>query len=165
MLELFHFIELINPMNYETARAFITRVNLQLNNILSRDYFVESEVYDDSEIVLTYQVPTLYNLYEVLSSLEDLLEAIPLYHVIPTKATVMGEQCCAYSAPTYDFMYKVNCITDDSGLCDTIYVTLYDSLDALCDEVRSELDEFTTPNYEVISARPMIDVIEDFLRR
>jgi hypothetical protein len=24
----------------------------------------------------------------------------------------MGEQCCAYSDPTFDFIYKVNCITE-----------------------------------------------------
>jgi hypothetical protein len=76
----------------------------------------------------------------------------------------MGEQCCAYSDPTFDFIYKVNCITDDSGMCDTIYVTLYDSLEMLGIEVQNELEEQTSKSGEVVFARSMSDVLRDFIR-
>jgi hypothetical protein len=81
------------------------------------------------------------NSNDLLDILDETMELVILYHVIPSDATVMGEQCCAYSDPTFDFIYKVNCITDDSGMCDTIYVTLYDSLEMLGIEVQNELEE------------------------
>jgi hypothetical protein len=61
-------------------------------------------------------------------------------------------------------MYKVNCITDDSGRCDTVYVTVYDSLDDLGFDILYELDEQSEHNNEVSYMRPRAEVIRDFMR-
>jgi hypothetical protein len=92
------------------------------------------------------------------------MEMVIAYHVIPTDATVHGEQCCAYSDPTIEFIYKVNGITDDSGMCDTVYVTLYDSLDDLGFDVLDEMQEQMQNNREVVFARPLREVLRDFMR-
>jgi hypothetical protein len=92
------------------------------------------------------------------------MEMVILYHVIPTDATIHGEQCCAYSDPTADHIFKINGITDDTGKCDTLYVTLYDSLEELGTEVQLELEEQLTHNSDIVFARPMREVLRDFIR-
>jgi hypothetical protein len=49
-------------------------------------------------------------------------------------------------------------------MCDTIYVTLYDSLEMLGIEVQNELEEQTSKSGEVVFARSMSDVLRDFIR-
>jgi hypothetical protein len=100
----------------------------------------------------------------LLDELDDNMEMIIAYHVIPTDATVHGEQCCAYSDPTIDYIYKINGITDDSGFCDTVYVTLYDSLEELGQDVIDELEKQLRQNNEVVYSRPMREVLRDFMR-
>jgi hypothetical protein len=134
-----------------------------MNSIMSREYYVGADVYEESA-VLTFNTPVAYPINDLLDVLDDTMELVILYHVIPSDATVMGEQCCAYSDPTFDFIYKVNCITDDSGMCDTIYVTLYDSLEMLGIEVQNELEEQASKSGEVVFARSMSDVLRDFIR-
>jgi gamma-glutamylcyclotransferase (GGCT)/AIG2-like uncharacterized protein YtfP len=124
---------------------------------------VESEI-DGNTAVLTYVFPKPLNICDLLDELDDNMEMVIAYHVIPTDATVHGEQCCAYSDPTIEFIYKVNGITDDSGMCDTVYVTLYDSLDDLGFDVLDEMQEQMQNNREVVFARPLREVLRDFMR-
>jgi hypothetical protein len=150
-------------MQYETIERFISHAHLLANAILSRDFFQDAEIYDD-QAVLTYVIPNQYSCYELLNELDDSMEMVILYHVIPTDATIHGEQCCAYSDPTADHIFKINGITDDTGKCDTLYVTIYDSLEELGTEVQLELEEQLTHNSDIVFARPMREVLRDFIR-
>jgi hypothetical protein len=49
-------------------------------------------------------------------------------------------------------------------MCDTIYVTLYDSLDELGFDVLAEMQEQMKNNNEVVFARPLREVVRDFMR-
>ncbi len=150
-------------MQNETIDRFISHANLLANDILSRDYFQDAEIYDD-QALLTYVFPNKVNCYELLDELDDSMEMVILYHVIPTDATVLGEQCCAYSDPTAEYIFKVNGITDDSGKCDTLYITLYDSIEDLAIDVQMELEEQLDRNNEIVFARPLREVLRDFIR-
>jgi hypothetical protein len=150
-------------MRQSIIESFITHGNTLINRIFNREYFVESKI-DGDTAVLTYVFPTPMNIYDMLDELDDNMEMVIAYHVIPTNATVHGEQCCAYSDPTVEFMYKTNCITDDTGMCDTVYVTLYDSLDALGYEVILEMQQQMKSNNEIVFARPLREVLRDFMR-
>jgi hypothetical protein len=150
-------------MRQSTIESFITHAHTQINLIFDRKNFVESEIEDDSA-VLTYVFPKPIRVYDLLNELDDTMELVIAYHVIPSDATVHGEQCCAYSDPTFDFIYKVNGITDDSGICDTVYVTLYDSLEELGFSVLHEMEEQVHTNNKVVFCRPMSEVLRDFMR-
>ena len=150
-------------MQNKTIENFLSHSHLQMNSIMSREYYTGAEVYEDSA-VLTFLTPKAYPINDLLDILDDTMELVILYHVIPSDATVIGEQCCAYSDPAFDFIYKVNCITDDNAMCDTIYVTLYDSLETLGIEVQTELEEQTSKSSEIIFSRSMSDVLRDFIR-
>jgi hypothetical protein len=150
-------------MQYDNVERFISYANLAANAILSRDFFKDVELYED-QATLTYVMPKQYSCYELLNEFEDSMEMVILYHVVPTDATVLGEQCCAYSDPTADFIFKVNGITDDTGKCDTLYITLYDSIEELGTEVQMELEEQLSHNHDVVFARQLRDVLRDFIR-
>lgn len=150
-------------MHTNTIEHFLSHADLQLNSILARQYYAGAEVFDDSAI-LTYNIPTQYTIDELLDLVDESMELVILYHVIPSNATVMGEQCCAYSDPILDDIYKLNCITNDDGLCETIYVTLYDSLEMLGSDVQDELVEQTSKSHEVVFSRPLNEVLRDFIR-
>jgi gamma-glutamylcyclotransferase (GGCT)/AIG2-like uncharacterized protein YtfP len=150
-------------MRQSTIDKFITHGHTLINLIFDRKNFVESEI-DGDTAVLTYVFPKPLNIYDLLDELDDNMEMVIAYHVVPTHATVHGEQCCAYSDPTIEFIYKVNGITDDSGMCDTIYVTLYDSLDELGFDVLAEMQEQMKNNNEVVFTRPLREVVRDFMR-
>ena len=50
-----------------------------------------------------------------------------------------GLSCCAYSNPKYGHMFKINAATNVNGLCEQVYVTIYDSLDDMYGEILKEL--------------------------
>lgn len=150
-------------MQDSTIERFLNHLNLQMPAITARQYYAGAEQHGDSS-VLEFHLPTLLPIDELLDILDDHMELVILYHVIPTNATVMGEQCCAYSDPVCDFIYKVNGMTDDSGKCDTVYVTLYQSLETLGIEVQAELETKVSGCHEVVYARKLTEVLRDFIR-
>ncbi len=150
-------------MQNSTVESFLNHLNLQMPQLTARQNFIDVEYHEDSS-VLEFHIPEPLPIGELLDILDDHMELIILYHVIPTNATVMGEQCCAYSDPTCDFIYKVNGITDDNGKCDTVYVTLYQSLETLGIEVQTELEKKTASCHEVVFSRNLTEVLRDFIR-
>lgn len=150
-------------MQNSTIERFLNHLNLQMPQMTARQNFIDVEHREDNS-VLEFHIPEPLPIGELLDILDDHMELIILYHVIPTNATVMGEQCCAYSDPTCDFIYKVNGITDDNGKCDTVYVTLYQSLETLGIEIQTELEKKTASCHEVVFTRNMTEVLRDFIR-
>ena len=71
---------------------------------------------------------------------EDQMELTIFYHFIPSAQTDFGHQCCAYSDTQFGHMYKIHASTNASGMVDSLTVTLYDSLDAMCTDLMEDLD-------------------------
>lgn len=59
-------------------------------------------------------------------------------------------------------MYKINAIADERCRCDTLYVTLYSSLEVMGVELRNELVE-TNKRGRFIYNRKMDELLRDFI--
>jgi hypothetical protein len=90
------------------------------------------------------------------------MEMIKLYHVIPSEFTTIGEQCCLYSNPGTEFIYKLNGIADENGLCNTLYVTLYDSLERLGFDLLDEYNMQVKQCDCIVEGRSPSDICRDF---
>ena len=90
------------------------------------------------------------------------MELILLYHYLPSTSTDFGQKCCAYSNPRFGRMYKLNATANGNIECDTLYVTLYDSLEIMGCELREELLK-VIKNGNVLFARSEEELLRDFI--
>lgn len=125
-------------MNKEHIERFITLTSLEMPELILPSGFQGAEIYEDSAL-LTFSLPMSYPMEDLLDEIENQTELVLLYHHIPTTDTTFGQRCCAYSNPHFGKMYKMNAIADGDIKCDTLDVTLYDSLEIMVTELRSEL--------------------------
>lgn len=125
-------------MQKEQIDRFITLASLEMPALVSQPLFQGAEVYEDYAL-LTFRLPRTYPLEELIDELEDQMGLVLLYHHVPSPDTPFGQRCCAYSNPRYGHMHKLNVLADDRVECDTLYVTLYDSLEVMASELREEL--------------------------
>lgn len=101
---------------------------LQMPRIFKTDHIITKEIYDDYALV-EYRLENHISMGNLLELLDDQTEIILLYHNVPSKDVDFGQSCCAYSNPRYSHMLKLNAHTDGMGLCTSIYVTIYSSLE------------------------------------
>lgn len=141
---------------------FVQNFNINMPRLFQRGSFKDAEITDETAI-LEYNLTDPIPVEDFLDELDDQMELILLYHVIPSDATLFGQKCCAYSNPVFDRMFKINGQSNDEGNIETIYVTLYDSLLTFGVEVRNELNEMTA-RFRVAFARPETDVLRDFIK-
>lgn len=83
-------------MQKEQIDRFVTLAGLEMPALISPGKFQEAEIYEDSA-VLTFLLPKVYPLEELIDELEDQMELILLYHYLPSTSTDFGQKCCAYS--------------------------------------------------------------------
>ena len=141
---------------------FLTYISMQMPSLMSRANYAGAEIFDGMAI-LEFKLPKPFNISDLLDEFDDQMELIILYHIIPSEATVMGHQCCAYSNPSFDYLYKVNGISDDNGICDTLYASLYDSLENFGLDLQAELNDQTAKS-KVVFARKEEDLLRDFMK-
>jgi len=141
---------------------FLTYISMQMPALMSRANYAGAEIFDGMA-VLEFKLPKPCDVGDLLDEFDDQMELIILYHVIPSEATVMGHRCCAYSNPSFDYLYKVNGISDDNGICDTLYVSLYDSLESFGLDLQAELNDQTSKS-KVVFARREEDLLRDFMK-
>lgn len=127
-------------MQKEQIDRFVTITSLEMPGLIQTDCFKEVDIYEDNAL-LTFSLPRIYPMEELIDEIEDQMELILLYHHIPTADTTFGQSCCAYSNPRFSRMFKLNAVADGGIKCDTLYVTLYESLEIMGCELRSELQE------------------------
>ena len=92
--------------------------------------------FNDFMTFVPLQLPQLLD----VTTIEDDMELITLYHHIPTHADKFGHSTCAYSNPAFGQMFKMNCKTDADGKVNSILVTIYDSLEQMYGELCLDLD-------------------------
>jgi hypothetical protein len=148
-------------MQQEHIERFIMLASLEMPNLIVSTLFQGAELSDESTL-LTFSLPQKYSLEELIDELEDQMELILLYHHIPSEDTIFGHHCCAYSNPHFDQMYKINAIADERCRCDTLYVTLYSSLEVMGVELRNELVK-TGKHGRFIYNRKMDELLRDFI--
>ena len=148
-------------MLQEQIERFIMLASLEMPNLIVSTLFQGAELSYESTL-LTFSLPQKYSLEKLIDELEDQMELILLYHHIPSEDTIFGHHCCAYSNPHFGHMYKFNVVADERCECDTLYVTLYSSLEVMGVELRNELVE--TGKYgRFIYNRKMDELLRDFI--
>lgn len=143
----------------ETVEQFKMLASLQMPDILNPVRMIASELEDDYAL-LTYRLPQPMLIDDLIDEMEDQMELILLYHMVPSKETMFGHCCCSYSNPRFEHMFKFNSSTDEQGLCNTIDVTVYDSLEYMCEELRSELKRISSRGnmlYDRTDSRVLLD--------
>lgn len=149
-------------MQKHKIERFLSYISLQMPSLMTRENYCGAEIVDGMS-VLEFKLPRLFEVGDLLDEFDDQMELIILYHIIPSEATVVGHQCCAYSNPTFDYLYKLNAISDDNGECDTLYVSLYDSLETFGLDLLAELNDQTASS-KVVFARKEEDLLRDFIK-
>ena len=148
-------------MQKEQIDRFVTLAGLEMPALISPGKFQGAEIYEDSA-VLTFLLPKVYPLEELIDELEDQMELILLYHYLPSTSTDFGQKCCAYSNPRFGRMYKLNATANGNMECDTLYETLYDSLEIMGCELREELLK-VIKNGHLLFARSEEELLRDFI--
>lgn len=148
-------------MQKEQIDRFITLASLEMPALVSQPLFQGAEMYEDYAL-LTFGLPKTYPIEELIDELEDQVELVLLYHHVPSPDTPFGQRCCAYSNPRFGRMFKMNSQADDRMECDTLYVTLYDSLEVMGSELREELSRVKEGG-ELLYALKEEDVLKDFI--
>ncbi|MCD7940613.1 MAG: hypothetical protein LUH50_11465 [Bacteroides intestinalis] len=98
---------------------------------------VETELLDDWE-KYAYHPDKPLTLDRVMDILEEQNDILLLYHFIPSKAILCSRSCCGISNPKMERMIKITATTDDRGLCDTIHLTIYNSLEIMLGDIINE---------------------------
>ena len=80
--------------------------NFWLGDIKAYDYYA----------ILPYEVHNPLPVDKVIRMFDDNADLAILYHLIPSNDTTFGHECCAYSYPVTERMYKINCRTRGDGL-------------------------------------------------
>lgn len=149
-------------MQKREVERLVSSLALQIPRLFRRTNYIDAEIYDDTA-VLEFKLPNPMDIEDFLDELDDQIDLILLYHVVPSAATRLGQRCAAYSNPSFPDMYKVNAVSDDNGEIDVIHITLYESLMTMGMEVRGELVEMTG-KYKAEYSRKEADVLRDFMR-
>ena len=116
---------------------------LQMPRIFKTDHIITKEIYDDYALV-EYKLENHISMDNLLELLDDQTEIILLYHNVPSKDVDFGQSCCAYSNPRYCHMLKFNSHTNGAGLCTSIYVTIYSSLEYMYIALQHEVQLIMT---------------------
>lgn len=116
---------------------FESIAKLTMPEFFDTENITETEVLDDWE-KYEYHLETPLTLNQVLDILEEQNDILILYHLIPSKAVLCARTCCGVSNPEMEHMIKISATTDDRGLCDTIFLTIYSSLEIMLGEISSE---------------------------
>ena len=96
-----------------------------------------TEILDDWER-FAYHLETPLSLEQIMDIWEEQNDMLLQYYFIPSNAILCGHSCCAVSNPEMENMVRISAITDDRGLCDTIHLTIFSSLDIFLGEITNE---------------------------
>lgn len=148
-------------MIQEAIESFIVVAPLLVPQVFNVKGLREKEIRDD-DALLTYQIEEPIDFETMLDYIEDQMEFIMLYHHQAISGMKFGHTCCAYSNPKYGHMFKLNIATNADGLCESVDVTVYNSLDYMCDELLQEL-QVKNKAGEYLYKREDFQVMTDFL--
>lgn len=116
---------------------FESIAKLTMPEFFETENVTETEVLDDWEKYI-YHLDKPLTLNQVMDILEEQNDILILYHFIPSKAVLCARTCCGVSNPEMEYMIKISATTDDRGLCDTIHLTIFNSLETMLGEISCE---------------------------
>ena len=148
-------------MTQSAIRTFRLLAPLLMPDLIDLNYLESIDDYDDYAL-LTFELASPMSIEDVMDSLEDQMELNILYHTKASDATESGQHCCAYSAPSFEHMYKVNAQTVASGKVEELYVYLYESLEVMLESLKEDLDQHSQAG-EFVTRMDLSRLIADFM--
>ena len=121
--------------------------NFWLGDIKAYDYYA----------ILPYEVHNPLPVDKVIRMFDD----NALYHLIPSNDTTFGHECCAYSYPVTERMYKINCRTRGDGLVHDLKVTIYNSIEVMSSDLFEDL-RLHRNHGDFKIKRKHVDIMNDF---
>ena len=112
--------------------------------------------------MLTYELKIAVSMDFIIDRFEDQMELNILYHVRTYIAGAESQHCCAYSNPTFEHMYKVNAQSAGNGMVDTVYVTIFSSLEVMLESLKEDLELHSWAG-ETYSMMTLPALISDFM--
>ena len=122
----------------EAIYKFKTNVPNVLPDLIDNFWLGDIKAYEDYA-VLPYEVHNPVPIDKVISMFDDNADLAILYHLVPSIDTVSGHECCAYSYPVTERMYKINCKTGVDGLVHELKVTIYNSIEVMSSDLFEDL--------------------------
>jgi hypothetical protein len=147
-------------MIQESIENFKMLAPVLLPELFDKASIAETDI-DDETATISYTLSHQFELEDVMDRFEDQMELTILYHFIPSLQTNFGHQCCAYSDTQFGHMYKIHASTNASGMVESLTVTLYDSLDAMCTDLMEDLDRHENHG-KFIHKLPKEDLLVEF---
>lgn len=92
--------------------------------------------------ILTYEVHNALTIEEVLNIMDGDAYMRILYYTHPNPKSVktrFGQRACTYFMPEVQRNIKMNFTTDEQGLINTIFVTVYGSIDIMYPDLLKDL--------------------------
>ena len=118
---------------------FMADVPEQLPQLIHKSWMKKPIIYDEY-ILLEFNFPQAFSLEDIMNMVEDQMELIILYHMVPSTSTSFGHCCCAYTNPAFGHMYKMNVMIDGNGLVNRVTVTIFDSLEFMGGDLCNDLE-------------------------
>lgn len=115
--------------------------------------------------ILTYEVHNALTIEEVLNIMDGDAYMRILYYTHPNPKSVktrFGQRACTYFMPEEQRNIKMNFTTDEQGLINTIFVTVYGSIDIMYPDLLKDLRFNTEGSMLVKERRCEAEVMNDF---
>lgn len=115
--------------------------------------------------ILTYEVHNALTIEEVLNIMDGDAYMRILYYTHPNPKSVktrFGQRACTYFMPEVQRNIKMNFTTDEQGLINTIFVTVYGSIDIMYPDLLKDLRFNTEGSVLVKERRCEAEVMNDF---
>ena len=151
----------IIDMTQSEIEAFQAIAPLLIPELFDVNFMRETEDFGDYAMI-TFVLAKPLAIDTVMDLLEDQMELNILYHILLRSAGSECQQCCAYSNPTFEHMYKVNAQSDGTGLVDTVYVNIYPSLEVMLESLKEDLELHSSVG-EKITLMTLPALISDFM--
>ena len=148
-------------MTLTEIEAFKSIAPLLIPTVFDINFLESIDDYDDYAM-LTFTLAKPMHIDELIDNLDDQMELNIMYQVIVRNAGIESQQCCAYSNPTFEHMYKVNAQSDGKGMVDSVYVYIFSSLEFMLESLKEDL-ELHSRMGESITKMSLPVLIADFM--
>ena len=151
-------------MTQETIDRFLYAASNKLPDLITPALEQKElrEVYD-SAAVMVFVLDEALTLDELKEVFDETFGIVTLYHHIRSRDTDFGQSVCAFQRPGTGEMYQINASTNAHGMVQRIDVRLYESLERMVSELRSELQRMTEFPGEFFEAITEPELLSYFL--
>jgi len=120
----------------EATKRFILLVPLMVPDLIG-DNDPDEIITRDGYCILSYNLEQQREIDDVLDIIENEMELTVLYNAV-SKVNMLNKQCCAFSHPAGENLYKINIVTNRYGMVDSLTATIYTSLEQMASELQDD---------------------------